>query len=278
MKKLLSFIFLLFFTVFASQANAIPPMPPGAGVTLSIVDALFGTTSVATKCYLYNTGGCDTVANLITALGLGNSAYGTIGVNVAAYNANTMISSSTPSDQHITKYNASTGLYDDAGTLVTPGTGVTTAAAIAVNTAGGFVTFGVQTETIATAIYDGGAAALSATNPTHQVFYKTVPFAATITSYAITCPGNIGGSGTNLIFDVWKVTYGADTLPTVSNSMCAAGTKPQLTYGAHSSINAAFACSTATTVAAGDKLAISVAWPTSPTGSYCIVQLFGTRL
>jgi hypothetical protein len=49
-------------------------------------------------------------------------------------------------------------------------------------------------ETIAVANFDGGASALSATNPVHQVVYKTVAFAATITGYAISCPSNIGGT------------------------------------------------------------------------------------
>jgi hypothetical protein len=222
-------------------------------------------------------GGCTTftcLAGIPTTI----AGYGLTGV-VQPYNAYTMVASATPSDAHIVKYNLSTGLYDDAGALVTPGTGVPAAAVIAVNTAGGFVTFGSQVEKIAVANFDGGAAALSASNPIHQVVYLNSPFAATITGYQISCPGNIGGTTANLIFDVWKVAYSADTLPTVSNSMCAAGTKPQLTYGAHSLVKAAWACSTATTVAAGDSLAITIGtYPTTATGSWCSITLYGTRL
>jgi hypothetical protein len=50
-----------------------------------------------------------------------------------------MVSSATPTDAHITKFNAATGLYDDAGVLVTTGTGVPAAAAINIGTAGSFV-------------------------------------------------------------------------------------------------------------------------------------------
>ena len=198
-----------------------------------------------------------------------------------SYSANTEIASATPTDQHITKYNASTGLYDDAGLLITPDSSVATAAANPVNATGGFTTYGYAggiTEKIAVAVFDGGSSVLSASNPAHQVVYLNTPFAATITGYQISCPGNIGGSGTNLIFDVWKVAYSADTLPTVSNSMCAAGTKPQLTYGAHSLVKAAWACSTATTVGAGDSLAITIGtYPTTATGSWCSITLYGTR-
>jgi len=131
---------------------------------------------------------------------------------------------------------------------------------------------------IAVAVFDGGASALSATNPTHQVVYLESAFAATVTGYQISCPSNIGGTTRNLIFDVWDIAYSGDTLPTVGQSMCASGTKPQLTYGSHSLVKAAWACTTATTVGAGDSLAITIGtYPTSATGTWCSITLYGTR-
>ena len=133
-------------------------------------------------------------------------------------------------------------------------------------------------EKIAVANFDGGASALSATNPTHQVVYLESAFAATITGYQISCPSSIGGSSGNLTFDVWDLAYSANTLPTVSNTMCGSGTMPTLAY-TDSLVKAAWACTTATTVGAGDSLAIKInGYPAgTTTGSWCSITLYGTR-
>jgi hypothetical protein len=309
MKKIWRFLFLLLFLIpsvsWAADPNAHQFGSQGwlvysdcTGITANGMGCWNGTTLCignGTSCStVTGTSGCTTFSCLAgipsTIAGYGLTGVvqpydatilnaAAIGVSVAAYNANTVIYSGSWTNGHIGKYKSSDGTWIDAGALVTPGTGVATATAIAVNTAGGFMTFGTAVEKIAVATFDGGDSALSATKPTHQIVYLNTPFAATITGYQISCPSNIGGTTANLIFDVWDVSYSADTLPTVANSMCAAGTKPQLTYGAHSLVKAAWACSTATTVGAGDSLAITIGtYPTSATGSWCSITLYGTRL
>jgi hypothetical protein len=201
------------------------------------------------------------------ALTTGTLYWGIMGATSLSRSYSAQVPSGEPAGQ-VMSFAAPAGTGDPNGNPISAITWITPM----LSTGAGLV------EKIAVANFDGGSSALSASNPTHQVVYLLSPFAATITGYQISCPGNIGGTTNNLIFDVWDVAYSADTLPTVANSMCAAGTKPQLTYGAHSLVQAAFACSTATTVAAGDSLAITIGtYPTTATGSWCSITLYGTR-
>jgi len=73
MKKLFAILFLIVCLcgiVFADNQIG------GNFGTLAVVDALFGTTSGASKCYLYNTGGCDTPAGAGTVTAVGDCTTG----------------------------------------------------------------------------------------------------------------------------------------------------------------------------------------------------------
>ena len=211
-----------------------------------------------------------------------------------------MIASATPSDGHIVKYNLSTGLNDDAGALITTGTGVATAAAINIGTVGSFVINGGALGTPSSGNLSGcsgyptDTSRLPATGvglvekitatfdyrsagtpvPVNSIAYVIdIPYAvSSINAWTVSCSAS---DTTGIIIDVFGVTHTLDTLPTAT--YCGTGTKPNVTNGHQTSATTpvTWNCQTTSFVAHTD-LAFKVL--TAPTTSQlCVITLTVTR-
>lgn len=114
-------------------------------------------------------------------------------------------------------------------------------------------------------VFDGGGSPIAL----NLTIYRYIPVSTTISQWTILCDQNVTTSG--IVIDVWKIAYTTDTLPTVSNTLCGSGTKPNVASGSHKTGQASWDCGT-TTVTAGDVVAFSVT--TAPTSAtWCAIDL-----
>jgi hypothetical protein len=211
-----------------------------------------------------------------------------LGVTLQHYSANTMVSSATPTDAHITKFNAATGLYDDAGALVNTGTGVPAAAAINIGTAGSFVVNGGALGTPSSGnignttglkdqlsfTFDSGGAAVLATTQKPAKTYRSYAITS-FDSWVIDCDLGNTDSTPIIINLAQKVRTAATSgaIPVIAtNNMCATTYRP-IGNSSTPIAQGAWACATTATAADTNFAAYIVQAPTTSTHCTLIVNV-----